>query len=140
MKLSLVTLLGTKLDKEVYGVTLPTKAGEISVYQGHESLITLAQPGVISVRYKKHDSDGQMDFFATSGGVVEIEQDSVKVLVDEADHGDDIIESESKAALERAIKLKENAKNQIELEEASQLVDRHAVKLKVAGLRRHNRR
>lgn len=140
MKLSLVTLLGTKLDTDVYGVTLPTKAGEISVYQGHEALITLAQPGVIAVRYKKNDSDSAMDFFATSGGVVEIEPDSVKVLVDEADHSDDIVEGETKAALERALKLKSGAKNQIELEQASQLVDRHAVKLKVAGLRRHKRR
>lgn len=140
MKLSLVTLLGTKLDTDVYGVTLPTKAGEISVYQGHEALITLAKPGIIVVRYKKHDSDKQLDYFATSGGVVEIEPDGVKVLVDEADHGDDIVESESKAALERALKLKTNAKNQIELEEAGQLVDRHAVRLKVAGLRRHKRR
>lgn len=140
MRLSLVTLLGTKLDTEVYGVTLPTKAGEISVYQGHESLITLAQPGVIAVRYKKNDGDSQMDYFATSGGVVEIEPDAIKVLVDEADHSDDIVESETKAALERALKLKSGAKNQIELEQASQLVDRHAVKLKVAGLRRHKRR
>lgn len=140
MKLSLVTLLGTKLDTDVYGVTLPTKAGEISVYQGHEALITLAKPGVIAVRYKKHDSEKQMDYFATSGGVVEIEPGSVKVLVDEADHGDDIIESESKAALERAMKLKANSKNQIEIEEAGQLIDRHAVRLKVAGLRRRNRR
>lgn len=140
MKLRLVTLLGTKLDTEVYGVTLPTKAGEISVYQGHEALITLAQPGIITVRYKKNDNDSQMDFFATSGGVVEIEPDNIKVLVDEADHGDDIIESESKAALERALKMKENAKDQIELEKAGQLIDRHAVRLKVAGLRRHKRR
>lgn len=140
MKLSLVTLLGTKLDTDVYGVTLPTKAGEISVYQGHEALITLAQPGVIAVRYKKNDGDSQMDYFATSGGVVEIEPDAIKVLVDEADHSDDIVESETKAALERALKLKSGAKNQIELEQASQLVDRHAVKLKVAGLRRHKRR
>ncbi len=140
MKLRLVTLLGSKLDTDVYGVTLPTKAGEISVYQGHEALITLAQPGIIAVRYKKNDSDKQMDYFATSGGVVEIEPDGIKVLVDEADHGDDIIESESKAALERAVKLKAGAKNQIELEEAGQLVDRHAVRLKVAGLRRHRRR
>ena len=139
MKLQLVTVLGTKLDTEVYGITLPTKAGEISVYEGHEPLITLAQPGVIAVRYKKQDSEKQLDYFATSGGVVEVNADSVKVLVDEAEHSDDIVEGETKAALDRALKLKQSAKNQVELEEASQLVDRHAVRLKVAGLRRHRR-
>ena len=136
MKLQLVTLSGIKVDADVYGITLPTQSGEISVYEGHESLVTLAQPGVISVRYEKHDLAEKMDYFATSGGVVEVASDHVKVLVDEADHGDDIIESESKAALDRAMSLREKATNQIELEEASKLVDRHAVRLKVAGLRR----
>ncbi len=140
MKLQLVTLRGVKVDTEVYGVTLPTQSGEISVYQGHEPLVTLAKAGVITVRYGKNDADDKLDYFATSGGVVEIDEDHIKVLVDEADHGDDIVESESKAALERALALREKASSHIELEEASELVDRHAVRLKVAGLRRHKRK
>jgi F-type H+-transporting ATPase subunit epsilon len=137
MKLQLVTLRGVKVDTEVYGVTLPTQSGEISVYEGHEPLVTLAQAGVITVRHGKNDADDKLDYFATSGGVVEIDADHIRLLVDEADHGDDIIESESKAALERALSLREKASSHIELEEASELVDRHAVRLKVAGLRRH---
>lgn len=140
MKFQLVTLMGVKVDADVYGVTLPTRSGEISVYEGHESLVSLARPGVISVRYKKNDPNEKLDYFATSGGVIEIDSTHIKVLVDEADHGDDIIESESKAALERAMTLREKASNQIELEEAVEMIDRHAVRLKVAGLRRHNRK
>lgn len=132
--------MGVKVDTDVYGVTLPTRSGEISVYEGHESLVSLARPGVISVRYKKNDPNEKLDYFATSGGVIEIDSAHIKVLVDEADHGDDIIESESKAALERAMTLREKASNQIELEEAVEMIDRHAVRLKVAGLRRHNRK
>ena len=64
----------------------------------------------------------------------------MRVLVDEADHGNDIVEAERKAALERALKLRDNAKTQVELEEAHALVDRHEVRLKVASLRRHRRR
>lgn len=140
MDLQLITLTGAKVDKPVYEVILPTADGEIAVFPGHESLVGLAVPGVIAVRYKKGDDDEHLDYFAVSGGVIEISQTRVKVLVDEADSGEDIIESESKAALERALKLRENAKNQVELEKASQLVDRHAVRLKVAGLRRRHRR
>jgi F-type H+-transporting ATPase subunit epsilon len=36
--------------------------------------------------------------------------------------------------------MRDSAKSQIELDEAHQLVDRHAVRLKVAELRRHRRR
>lgn len=140
MNLQLVTLSGAKVDKDVYEVVLPTADGEIGVFPGHESLVSIAIPGAIAVRYSKGDPDNKLDYFAVSGGVIEINQKQVKVLVDEADSGDDIVESESKAALERALKLRESAKSQVELEKASQLVDRHQTRLKVAGLRRRHRR
>lgn len=140
MNLQLITLTGIKVDKDVYEVMLTTADGEIAIYPGHEPLVTLAVAGTISVRYQKEDADDRLDFFAISGGVVEVSQTKVKVLVDEAESGDDIIESESKAALERAIKLRSEAKDQVELEKATQLVDRHAVRLKVADLHRRRRR
>lgn len=140
MNLELITLLGTKVDQEVYEVMIPTAAGEIAVFPGHEPLVTIAVPGAIAVRYKKGDPDSKLDFFAISGGVVEISQRKARILVDEADHGDDIVEAESKAALERAIALRDNAKDQVELEKAHQLVDRHTVRLKVADLRRRHHR
>lgn len=140
MNLQLITLLGVKLDQEVYELLIPTAAGEIGVFPGHEPLVTLAVPGMIAVRYNKGDADDKQDFFAISGGVVEISQTHVKILVDEADAGDDIVEAEAQAALKRAIELRDNAKDQVELDKAHQLVDRHTVRLKVAGLRRHHRR
>lgn len=140
MDLELVTLTGSKLHETVYEVMLPTPDGQIAVFPGHEPLVTLAVPGVVAVRRAKDDSDDQLEYFAISGGVVEISQTKVRILVDEAEHGDDIIEAESKAALERALKQRDNASTQVELEKAHQLVDRHAVRLKVAGLRRrHNK-
>jgi F-type H+-transporting ATPase subunit epsilon len=140
MNLQLITLAGVKVDQEVYEVMMPTAAGDIAVFPGHEPLVTLAVPGAISVRHKKDDKDDRLEYFAVSGGVVEISQKKIRVLVDEADHGDDIIEAESQAALERAIAMRDSAKNQVDLEKAHQLVDRHAVRLKVAGLRRRHRR
>lgn len=140
MRLQLVTLMGVQLDEDVYEVQLPTAAGPIGVFPGHEPLVSIAVPGAIAVRKKKADSDGMLEYFAVSGGVVEIAPDHVKVLVDEADHGDDIIEAESKAALEKALTMQKNAKNAVELEKATQLVDRHQVRLNVAGLRRRHHR
>ena len=57
MKLELITLTGEKLSEEVYEVTLPTRAGEISVFPGHETLTTIATDGVLYVRRKKSDVD-----------------------------------------------------------------------------------
>lgn len=138
MRFELVTLMGIKLDQDIYQATIDTADGEISVYPGHEPLVTIATPGVIAVR--KHKDRDDEEFFAMSGGVVEISGTRIRVLVDEAEHGDDIVEAESQAALERALRLRDEAQDQIELEKAHQLIDRHQVRLRVADLRRRKRR
>lgn len=140
MKLELITLLGIKVEHEAYEVIIPTLDGEIGVFPGHEPLVTVAKPGAITVRYTKGDPDSKLDFFAISGGVVEIDGSRVRILVDEAENGDDIIETETKAALDRALKLQQTVTDQVELEKAHQLVDRHMVRLKVADLHRRHRR
>lgn len=140
MNFQLVTLGGVKVNQDVYEVILPTTTGEISVFPSHEPLVTIAKSGVIAVRHDKDDGDDQLEYFAISGGVIKIDQEHVKVLVDEAEHGDDIVEAESQAALERALKLRDEASDQLELEKAHQLVDRHMVRLKVADLRRRHHR
>lgn len=140
MQLQLVTLSGSKFDEDVYEVVVPTVDGEIGVFPGHEPLVTLAKAGVIQVRRRRTDSPDKLVYFAISGGIVEISGEHLKILVDEADHGEDVVEAETQAALERALKLRDEAKDQVELEQAHQLVDRHLVRLKVADLKRRHHR
>ena len=137
----LVALSGTKYDGDVYEVILPTLEGEIGVLQDHMPLVSVATTGAIAVRKEARDSDATRDFFAISGGVIEISDNTLRVLVDEADHADDINEAEAEAAMERAVALKAEAKDEVSLEHAQSLVDRHAVRLQVANLkRRHQKR
>jgi F-type H+-transporting ATPase subunit epsilon len=138
MKLQLITLTGLKMDEEVYEVILPTASGDIAVYPGHEPLITMAVPGVLAVRRKRGDLNEAREYFAVNGGVAEIDNTRLRILVDDADSPDEIIESEVQKALELAKKQKAEAKNQVELDKAQQMIDRSAVKLKVAGLRRRH--
>jgi F-type H+-transporting ATPase subunit epsilon len=137
----LVSLSGKKFDEDVYEVILPTLDGEIGVLQDHMPLVSVATTGAIAVRRNAKDSDAQREFFATNGGAIEVSDNVLRVLVDEADHADEINEAEVQKALERAQKMKAEAKDQMSLEHAQQLVDRQAVRLQVAGLkRRHQRR
>jgi len=140
MDLQLITLSGTKVDEKIYEIVIPTVDGEIAVFPDHEPLVTVAKAGVVTVRYEKDHNVEKLEYYAISGGVVEIMGKSVRILVDEAEHGDDIIEAETQAALDRAVQMRDEAKDQVELEKASQLVDRHAVRLKVADLHRRRRR
>jgi F-type H+-transporting ATPase subunit epsilon len=137
MKLQLITLRGLKMDDDVYEVMLPTAEGEIAVYPGHEPLVTLAVPGIIRVRRKKTDLNEAMEYFATNGGVAEIDTTGLRILVDEAETSDELVTAEVEAALARAQAQKAAAKDQVELDRAQALIDRQAVRLKVAGLRRH---
>jgi len=141
MKLELVTPFGIKRSEEIYEVVLPTASGEITVLPGHEPLVTLLVPGVMTVRYKKTDPADAREVIAVSKGIAEISGDTISILTNEAETGDEIVENEAKAALERAQKMKAEAKDEVELEKAQELLQRQTTRLKVAELqRRHHKR
>lgn len=136
----LVTLDGIKFGQEVHEVILPTPDGYIAVFQDHMPLVSIASPGVISVRSKSNQPDDLMDHYATNGGVIEVLENKVRVLADEADHEEEISLAEAEKALERAKKMRTEAKDRLSLEQAQNLIDRQAVRLHVASLRRRKRR
>jgi len=139
MQLQLITLAGIKFGAEAYSVQLPTASGIETIMPNHEPLMSVLVPGVISVRRAAKDPDSSVEHYATFGGVVEVTGDMVRVLVDEAD--DDINEAEVEKARQQAETLLKNANNQVELEHAQSMIDRQAVRLQVAQLkRRHTRR
>ncbi len=137
----LFTLTGEKFNDDVYEVILPTLDGQIGVLQDHMPLMSVATIGIISIRRDPRDSDAKMDHYATFGGVIEVANNRLRVLVDEADHSDEINEAEAQKAFDLAQKMRAEAKDQTSLEHAQTLVDRHATRLQVASLRRrtHNR-
>ncbi len=140
-RFKLVSLSGTQFDDDVYEVTLPTLEGEIGVLTGHMPLVSVAKTGVVAVRRDSKDGDSAREFFAINGGVVEVANGALNVLVDEADHADDINEAEAQAAYDRAQQMKAEAGDQVSLEHAQALVDRQAVRLQVSSLkRRHQKR
>lgn len=140
-RFQLVALSGKKFDDDVYEVVLPTLDGEIGVLSHHMPLVSVATTGAIMVRRNPKDSDAQREYFASSGGAIEVSDNTLRVLVDEADHAEELNEAEVQKALERAHKMKAEAKDQISLDHAQTMVDRHTVRLQVASLkRRHHRR
>jgi F-type H+-transporting ATPase subunit epsilon len=132
----LITLAGVKYSADAYSVELPTAAGVETVLPNHEPLMSVLIPGVISVRRNPKDPDTSLEHYATYGGVVEVVGDEVRVLVDEADQGDEINEAEAEKARQQAEDMLNKAGSQVELELAKNLIDRHAVRLQVAQLKR----
>lgn len=140
INLELVTLTGVKLREEVYEVLLPTPQGQIAVFENHAPLVSTAKTGIISVRRKSEHPDDMMDHYAIDKGVIEIANNTVRVLVDEADKDTEVSAKEAEEALARAKSLLADAKDQVSLDKAQELVDRQASRLKVAELRRRSRK
>lgn len=140
MKLQLVTLEGVKFEEDAYSIVLPTIDGEITVLQGHMPLLAALKPGMIAIRRHADDDDYKVEQYATFGGVADINSKKVRILVDEATHGDEINLAETEKARAEAQKQLENAKDKIEIERAQALVDRHTVRINVATLRRRTTR
>lgn len=140
IRFQLVSLTGNKFDEEVYEVTVPTLDGEIGVLDHHMALITVAKPGIVAVRRQARDSDDQREFFAINGGAVEIADNRLRILVDDADNADDINEAEVQAAMAKAKQMKAEATDEVSLERAQAMVDRQAVRLQVSSLKRRKQR
>lgn len=140
IRLKLITLHGTHFDDDVYEVMLPTKAGEIAVYGGHAPLLSVAAPGVIAIRKTKGVKDSDREFMAVYGGTIEVLNNQIQVLVDEVDTSADISEAEAERAYKRAQELKDKAKDAVSLAEAQSMIDRSAVRLRLAGMKKHSKR
>ncbi|HUY52993.1 MAG TPA: ATP synthase F1 subunit epsilon [Candidatus Dormibacteraeota bacterium] len=136
IRFKLITLTGIKFDEDVYEVILPTLDGQIGILPGHMPLTAVATIGVISVRRNPKDKDYKLEYFACNRGVIEVKDDVLKAIVGEADNASEIDENQAQKAHELALTMKLNSKNQVSLEEASNLVDLLAAKIKVAQLRK----
>ena len=135
----LVSISGTKFDGQVYEVTLPTKDGQIGVLAEHMPLVSVAVSGMVIVKKNPRDSDSDCEYFAINGGAIEVADNVLRILVDEAELPDEINAAEEQRALERANKMKAEAKDEISLEHAQALIDRSEVRLQVANLKRHRK-
>lgn len=132
MQFELLTLNGVKFQGTVSEVGLKTSEGAMAVLPHHEPFTAIVVSGPLSVRI-----DSKEELYATFGGIIEVSDNKVRLLADEAVHADELIETEIQEALNLALSLKDTAKDKGELHRAQTLIDRHAIRLEVARIRRH---
>ncbi len=140
IRLRLITLSGVHFDEDVHEAMIPTQAGDIAIYGGHASLLSVAAPGVVAIRKDRKVKDADREFVAIYGGTVEVLDNVITVLVDEVDDTSEVNEAEAQKAHQRALEMKDKAKDALSLQEAQKLIDRSSVRLKLAGLKKHSHR
>ncbi len=129
MKFKIATPERVMLDVEVDSLTLPTELGEITVLAGHVPLVANLAPGEIRYRHQ-----GRQDFFAVSGGVLEVRKNNeVVVLADTAEFGHEIDIKRAEEARERARKvMTEGSKSDESFASAAAALEKNLTRLRVA--------
>jgi F-type H+-transporting ATPase subunit epsilon len=140
IRLQLITLRGMHFDEDVYEAIIPTKAGDIAVYEDHAPLLSVAAPGLVAIRKDRSTKDDEREFVAIYGGTVEVLDNKIKILVDEVDTTSSVNEEEAEKALKRAEELKAKAGDSVSIAEAQAMIDRQAVRLQIASLKKHSKR
>lgn len=93
-------------SEEASSVRLPGSEGYFGILPGHTPLLATLTIGEIKV-----EKDGKTDYFAASGGVVEVLAGSISILVETSELAADIDKKRAAASKERAEKkIKEGRK------------------------------
>jgi F-type H+-transporting ATPase subunit epsilon len=106
IKFEIVTPERVVLKEEIKQITLPTKAGEITVLPDHIPLVSSLVPGVIHVKRR----NGEDEIISISGGFLEVLKDKVVILADTAERAEELDMDRAEEAHRRAAELKEKAR------------------------------
>jgi len=139
ISLQLVTPENIVYSDNVARVTIPTRAGEITVLPKHTPLVSLLVPGELIVQ----KTDGERIYFAVSGGFVEIRPDNKIILLadtaERAEQIDKVRAEEARARAEEMLKRAENSEDDEEYARFLALVHKEIVRIKVAERRQKKR-
>lgn len=103
IKFEIVTPERVVLKEEISQVTVPTKAGEITILPKHMPIVATLKPGVIELKKK----NGEMEVISVSGGFVEVLHNKVVILADTAERAEELDLLRAEEARARAEKIKQ---------------------------------
>ena len=83
-------------------VNVPGVEGRMGILPNHTALLTTLAYGEVTVKV-----DGEEQFFAIGGGILEVQPDKVVILADSAEHADEIDLQRAEEARRQAEKVME---------------------------------
>jgi F-type H+-transporting ATPase subunit epsilon len=97
MMLEIITAERQVYGEEVDMVIAPGIDGQLGILPHHAPLMTVLQPGEITIR-----KGGSDDYLAVTGGFLEVLGNRVSILADAAERSDEIDEERAQEAMRRA--------------------------------------
>ena len=138
LRLEILTIERKLLDDDVNMVIAPGSEGVLGILPQHIALLTALSYGELQI--KKEGEEDQ--FFAISGGFMEVLPDHVIVLADAAERATEIDLERAQAARQRAETLLSHAKagETVDFDRVEAALQRSALRIKVAQRRRRKER
>lgn len=131
LTLQVITPDNTVWDDAVEEIVLPSTTGQLGILAGHAPLISALDIGVMRVRPGK-----EWKSIALMGGFAEVENDTVKVLVNGAEMGDAIDKEQARINFEQAksqFDAAESSDNRAQKFQASQTLKKARARFQAAG-------
>ena len=97
MHLDVISQNKIVLNEDIEEVVLPTPKGQIGILPHHVNLVTKVEPGEMIIRIK-----GKTEYFAITGGFLEVNNNKVTILADYAIQSEEI-------EIEKALEAKKHA-------------------------------
>lgn len=98
MKIKIISQTKTILTGECVKLTVPTVLGEITVLPHHANLITILDIGIVYLWLNNTDKQEIL----INGGIMEVRNDNINILANEADLREDLVEEEIQQAINSA--------------------------------------
>ncbi|MCU0452342.1 MAG: F0F1 ATP synthase subunit epsilon [Bacteroidetes bacterium] len=130
-RLEIVTPRRTVYASEVLSFTAPGVVGGFQVLFNHASLLSSLHTGEVKIV----ETDGSEWRYATSGGFVEVRDNTVVLLAETAERSDEIDAARARASRDRAHRRLEERAPDLDVERARAALARALNRLKVSGSR-----
>lgn len=120
LKLEIITPEKPVFSDQIEAVTIPGTLGSFQILKDHAPLISSFDIGVIKVK-----NNNRENFFTTSGGTVEVNNNNVLVLADSLEKVENIDENRAEKAKQRAEeRLRKKSENDIDEARAKAALNR----------------
>ena len=117
-------------DGDCVSLIIPTDDGSYGVQAHHHNMIAAIIPGIVSFR----KSEGApMEYASVSQGIMKVEENDVLILVDTAEHPDEIDENRAKIEAEEAKEILLQKRSTREYKEAEARLARALTRIKTKG-------
>jgi len=121
-------------EEDVDRLIVPGVEGELGVLTLHAPLLTMIQPGVL--RIVKGDDEVEM---AITGGFIEVRDNRITILADEAERSEEIDEVRAEEARRQAQRRLEDRETEVDMAQVQAELGRALARIKAVARRRRRR-